>query len=78
MAVAGASIVVADLDESMGSETIKLIESVGGTTAFLKADVTDSSDAQRMLDTAVAKFGLLDILYNNAGIAVGSPPFPLA
>jgi len=82
LAVAGASIVVADLDESMGSETIKLIESVGGTTAFLKADVTDSSDAQRMLDTAVAKFGLPDILYNNlynnAGIAVGSPPFPLA
>jgi NAD(P)-dependent dehydrogenase (short-subunit alcohol dehydrogenase family) len=78
LAVAGASIVVADLDEPMGAETIKLIESVGGTATFVKADVTDSNDAQRILDTAVAKFGRLDILYNNAGIAVGSPPFPRA
>ncbi len=77
LAVAGARIVVADLDESMGSDTVKLIESVGGTATFVKADVTDSNDTQRMLDTAIAKFGRLDILYNNAGIAVGSPPFPV-
>lgn len=78
LAAAGASIVVVDLDEAMGAETVKLIESAGGTTTFVKADVTDSSDAQRMLDSAIAKFGRLDILYNNAGIAVGSPPFPRA
>lgn len=77
LAVAGARIVVADLDESMGADTVKLIESVGGTATFVKADVTDSNDTQRMLDTAIAKFGRLDILYNNAGIAVGSPPFPV-
>ncbi|HXZ87978.1 MAG TPA: SDR family oxidoreductase [Candidatus Binataceae bacterium] len=78
LAATGASIVVADLDEPMGAEMVKLIESVGGTVAFVKADVTDSNDVQRMLDTAIAKFGRLDILYNNAGIAVGSPPFPRA
>jgi len=79
LAAAGASIVVADLDEAMGAETVKLIEGVGvGNATFVKADVTDSNDAQKMLDTAIAKFGRLDILYNNAGIAVGSPPFPRA
>jgi NAD(P)-dependent dehydrogenase (short-subunit alcohol dehydrogenase family) len=76
LASAGASIVVADLDASMGAETVKLIETAGGSATFVKVDVTDADDAQRMLDTAVSKYGGVDILYNNAGIPVGSPPFP--
>jgi NAD(P)-dependent dehydrogenase (short-subunit alcohol dehydrogenase family) len=76
LAAAGAAIVVVDLDESMGATTVKLIEDAGGAATFVKADVTDANDAQRMLDTAVAKYGRLDILYNNAGIAVGSPAYP--
>jgi NAD(P)-dependent dehydrogenase (short-subunit alcohol dehydrogenase family) len=76
LAAAGAAIVVADLDASMGAETVKLIESGGGSATFVKVDVTDADDAQKMLDTAVSNYGRVDILYNNAGIAVGSPPFP--
>jgi NAD(P)-dependent dehydrogenase (short-subunit alcohol dehydrogenase family) len=76
LAAAGALIVVADLDEGMGAETVKLIETAGGSATFVKVDVTKEDDAQRMLDAATDKFGRIDILYNNAGIAVGSPPFP--
>ncbi len=78
LAKEGAAIVVADLDEAGGAETVKRIESAGGRAVFVKADVTRLEDARRMLDTAVSKFGRLDILHNNAGIGVGTPGFPEA
>jgi NAD(P)-dependent dehydrogenase (short-subunit alcohol dehydrogenase family) len=76
LAKEGASIVVADLDEAGGAETVQRIESAGGRAVFVKADVTKLEDARRMLDTAVSKFGRLDILHNNAGIGVGAPGYP--
>ncbi len=78
LAKEGASIVVADLDEGGGAETVKRIEKAGGRAVFVNADVTRIADVRRMLDTAVSKFGRLDILHNNAGIAVGAPGFPEA
>jgi NAD(P)-dependent dehydrogenase (short-subunit alcohol dehydrogenase family) len=78
LAKEGASIVVADLDQKMGEETVKLIEGDGGRAVFFKADVTKEQDARRMLEAAVSKFARLDILHNNAGIAVGPPGFPAA
>jgi NAD(P)-dependent dehydrogenase (short-subunit alcohol dehydrogenase family) len=74
----GAAVVIGDLVESRGQETVKAIEAAGGRAAFVKVDVTDEDDTRRMLDTAIQKFGSLDILYNNAGIAVGLPGYPLA
>jgi meso-butanediol dehydrogenase/(S,S)-butanediol dehydrogenase/diacetyl reductase len=74
----GASVVIADLVEAQGVETVKAIELAGGRAVFIKADVTDEDDARRMLELAVNRFGSLDILYNNAGIAVGLPGYPLA
>src|SRR6202161_4082272 len=76
LAKEGAAIVVADLAEAGGAETVKHIESAGGRAVFVKADVTKLEDARRMLDTAVSKFGRLDILHNNAGIGVGAPGYP--
>ena len=74
----GASILVADVDEAGGAETVKLIEKDGGRALFVRADVTLEADARNMIDTAVAKLGGLDILYNNAGIGTGIPGFPEA
>jgi NAD(P)-dependent dehydrogenase (short-subunit alcohol dehydrogenase family) len=76
LAAEGAAIMVADVNEAAAVETAKLIEGAGGRAACAKVDVTDAEETQKMLDAAVAKFGRLDILYNNAGIAVGVPPFP--
>jgi NAD(P)-dependent dehydrogenase (short-subunit alcohol dehydrogenase family) len=78
LAAGGAAIVIADLVEAPGYETVKAIEAAGGRAAFVKADVTVEDDTRRMLDTATQKFGGLDILYNNAGIAVGLPGYPTA
>jgi NAD(P)-dependent dehydrogenase (short-subunit alcohol dehydrogenase family) len=72
----GASIVVVDIDEAGGAETVKRIESAGGRALFVRADVTKEADARKMLDTAVQKFGGLHILHNNAGIGTGAPGVP--
>ncbi len=74
----GASILVADVDEAGGAETVKLIEKEGGRAMFVRTDVTVEADARNMIETAVAKLGGLDILYNNAGIGTGIPGFPEA
>jgi NAD(P)-dependent dehydrogenase (short-subunit alcohol dehydrogenase family) len=74
----GASIVVADVDERGGAETVKNIESAGGKAVFVRANVTEEADARRMIETATQKFGRLDILYNNAGVGTGIPGFPAA
>ncbi|HEX4209146.1 MAG TPA: SDR family NAD(P)-dependent oxidoreductase [Candidatus Binataceae bacterium] len=71
----GAAVVIADLDEALGAETIKGLEAKGGRAAFVKADITIEADVARMLATAVDRFGRLDILYNNAGIGLGRPNF---
>jgi len=78
LAAGGAAIVIADLAEAPGHETVKAIEAAGGRAVFVKADVTDEDDTRRILETATHKFGGLDILYNNAGIAVGIPGYPQA
>ncbi|HUN57224.1 MAG TPA: SDR family NAD(P)-dependent oxidoreductase [Candidatus Binataceae bacterium] len=71
----GAAVVIADLDQALGAETVKSLEARGGRAAFVKADITNETDSARMLQTAVDRFGRLDILYNNAGIGLGRPNF---
>lgn len=76
LAAEGASVVVADLDETLGNQVVRSIENASGHASFEKVDVTSADDVQRMLEHALEKFGGLDILHNNAGIAVGTPAFP--
>ena len=73
----GASVVVVDVNEVGGAETVKLIEAAGGRAVFVRADVTSEQDTHRMFETALQKFGRLDILHNNAGIGVGAPGYPI-
>jgi NAD(P)-dependent dehydrogenase (short-subunit alcohol dehydrogenase family) len=78
LAAAGASIVIADVDTAMGEDSVRLIEAKGGRAVFTKTDVNDPEQVKRMCELALTKFGHLDILHNNAGIAVGPPGFPRA
>ena len=74
----GASVMIADVDEKSAAETVRIIEAAEGRAACVKADVTDETDARKMLQAAFDRFGRLDILHNNAGIGVGHPEFPQA
>src|SRR5258708_30654190 len=76
LAAEGATVLAADLDEAGVREAGGLIERAGGRAAAVSADVTNAEQAQHMMDTALSLFGRFDILHNNAGIAVGTPPFP--
>jgi NAD(P)-dependent dehydrogenase (short-subunit alcohol dehydrogenase family) len=67
-AAEGARVVVADFSEAAGEETIRLVREAGGQATFVKTDVSNEADAQRMVEHAVATYGRVDTLYNNAGI----------
>lgn len=67
-AAEGARVVVADADERAAAETVRLVRDAGGEATAVRADVSRESDARAMVDAAVAAYGRLDVLYNNAGI----------
>ncbi len=67
----GAKIVVVDLAESAGEETVARITAAGGEAIFVRADVSQASDCERMVAAAENRFGQLHILFNNAGIMDG-------
>ncbi|NQX71616.1 SDR family oxidoreductase [Paenibacillus alba] len=65
----GATVIVNDLDEIKGKETVSEIKDKGGEALFLHADVTNSEHVKTMVEAAIAEFGRIDVLFNNAGIS---------
>jgi 15-hydroxyprostaglandin dehydrogenase (NAD) len=65
------AVVVGDVDEDGGAETVRLVEAAGARALFVRTDVTDEAAYESLLDQAVAQFSRLDVLCNNAG--VGEP-----
>ena len=64
----GANIVVSDVMEQDGQNTVKEIEAKGSQAIFVKADVSKSDAAEKLITDTIEKFGKIDILVNNAGI----------
>ncbi len=64
----GARVVTVDVSEK-GHETAERIRAAGGQAHFVRADVSQAADAERMVQEAEQAFGRLDILFNNAGIS---------
>jgi NAD(P)-dependent dehydrogenase (short-subunit alcohol dehydrogenase family) len=62
----GAQVVIADVDAARGEP---LAEQLGTAAAFKRTDVADADDVQALVDFAVARFGGLHVVFNNAGIA---------
>jgi SDR family mycofactocin-dependent oxidoreductase len=81
LAELGARVVVADVPDEMGSvsyrlgtqadldETVALVEKNGGTALGVRADVRKRADVDALVATAIERFGRIDILCANAGIA---------
>jgi NAD(P)-dependent dehydrogenase (short-subunit alcohol dehydrogenase family) len=74
----GALVVVNDIDEARGAETVSAIEEAGGKAAFVRADVSSGNDVRRMISFAKDTFGGLDILVNNAANEIQPPFYPIA
>jgi NAD(P)-dependent dehydrogenase (short-subunit alcohol dehydrogenase family) len=64
----GAKVVIGDILEEDGRRTEAEINEAGGECLFVRLDVTSEPDWQRAVAAAVARFGKLDVLVNNAGI----------
>src|SRR3970282_635073 len=67
-AAEGAKVVVAEFNEAAGEETVRLVREAGGEATFVKTNVANEASAKGMVDHAVATYGRVDVLYNNAGI----------
>jgi NAD(P)-dependent dehydrogenase (short-subunit alcohol dehydrogenase family) len=64
----GANVVVADINEETGKETIGLVEGAGVKALFVKCDVSKGEDVKDMIGAVIAAFGRLDYACNDAGI----------
>src|SRR5882672_2330328 len=64
----GASVVVVDVNDEAGNETVELIRSQEGRAIYVHADVSKAADCERMVAAAEKEFGKLNALFNNAGI----------
>ncbi|KHK90178.1 SDR family NAD(P)-dependent oxidoreductase [Novosphingobium malaysiense] len=73
---AGANVVAVDRDADALAQAIARIASDKGRVIAYRADVSDEGGAQTIVDTALAEFGRIDVLVNNAGIYPPSPRLP--
>jgi 3-oxoacyl-[acyl-carrier protein] reductase len=71
LAAAGASVVVADIDEAGAKETADTVTAAGGVATAVRVDIADHDSVAAMADVATRVFGGVDLLVNNAAIFGG-------
>ncbi len=68
MAKQGARIVVADVNEKAGAETVEIIKKDGGEAFFAKLDVSNRDQIKQVINETIERYSRIDVLINNAGI----------
>jgi len=63
----GAKVVVSDVDQLGGEETVRITVNNGAEAIYIKTDVTNPESVKNAIQKTIEKFGKLDIIYNNAG-----------
>jgi NAD(P)-dependent dehydrogenase (short-subunit alcohol dehydrogenase family) len=66
----GAKVVVVDINDAGGKETVAAIEANGGEAIFVHTDVSVASEVKHLVKVTMDRFGKIDILFNNAGILI--------
>lgn len=66
----GWTVVVSDINETTGAETVSRIEQAGGQAVFRRLDVADLEDWEQFTEWVCAEHGVPDLLVNNAGILI--------
>ena len=69
LAEAGVKVLIADRDQDLADNTVKMITKRGGAALSIDGDLTKSNDCIKVVDFAMSKLGRLDILDNNIGIS---------
>lgn len=71
LAQEGATVVISDIDDTMGKETLEHIQAEQGTASYVNQDVTSETEWQSVIADILGTHNTLDILVNNAGIGIG-------
>jgi NAD(P)-dependent dehydrogenase (short-subunit alcohol dehydrogenase family) len=66
----GAQVAIADLKDDLGTKVAAAIIRRGGQAMYFHCDVTSSTDVAAMVRAVLARFGRIDVLFNNAGTAI--------
>ncbi len=69
LAKEGVDIVVVDVSEKGGNETVEMVKALGVESIFIKADVSKHEEVKNYVDQTVERFGKIDYFFNNAGIS---------
>lgn len=64
----GAAVLVSDVNDESGEETVAMIAEAGGKASYVRCDVGDGDQIKAMVEAAVERYGRLDCAFNNAGI----------
>jgi NAD(P)-dependent dehydrogenase (short-subunit alcohol dehydrogenase family) len=64
----GAAVLVVDVNDAGGHETVAMAKQAGGRAAYCHADISKAPDCRQMVAQAEQAFGKLNVLFNNAGI----------
>lgn len=70
----GSVVIVSDISEEAGKETVRLIEDLGGKADFIACNVAEEEQVQFLIEETVKRYGKLDWAHNNAGIGAPSKP----
>ncbi len=72
-AAEGGKVVVVDLNEDHGNQTVKAITDAGGQAILAQADVSDSAEVQAAVKAAVEKWGKINVMVNDAAMMTFKP-----
>jgi NAD(P)-dependent dehydrogenase (short-subunit alcohol dehydrogenase family) len=72
-AAEGGKVVVVDLNEAHGDETVRIITDAGGQAIFAKANVGDSVEVQAAIKAGVDRWGKIDVVVNDAAMMTFTP-----
>lgn len=67
----GARVALGDVDDDGGSSAAAEVDAAGGVGLFQRTDVSSTDDVRALVRAAVGRFGRVDVLVNNAGVAIG-------
>ena len=70
LALMRAKVVIADINENSGHDAAAKLNETGGSSVFVRADVSKTGDVAALIETTLSSFGSLDILMHFAGIGL--------
>jgi NAD(P)-dependent dehydrogenase (short-subunit alcohol dehydrogenase family) len=70
----GAKVVVSDMADGLGEETVAMIRAAGGEARYARCDVRNALEVETLVSGTVRAYGRLDVAFNNAGIEGSMAP----